>query len=230
MVTPVPVKLSRGPFHGRFFHLISISMENCFKCNSIVGYHITTKFCTCPTSTIVVRCAKFHNDHFSATWMREKWIFHRIWINIENGSLTNMGEIYHFSDVIMSVMASLITGVSIVYSSVCSGADQRKHQSSTSLAFVRGIHRWPVYSQHKGQSNADDVSIWWRHHATNREACAHLMSSLSCSEAQALHRPSHTRHSHHAGSGVGCVMYTLEGTKRSSGPARNFARNGRRTA
>ena len=47
---------------------------------------------------------------------------------------------------------------------------------------------------------------------------------------QALHRPSHTRHSHHAGSGVGCVMYTLEGTKRSSGPAGNFARNGRRTA
>ena len=48
--------------------------------------------------------------------------------------------------------------------------------------------------------------------------------------SQALHRPSHTRHSHHAGSGVGCVMYTLEGTKRSSGPAGNFARNGRRTA
>ena len=47
---------------------------------------------------------------------------------------------------------------------------------------------------------------------------------------QALHRPSHTRHSHHAGSGVGCVMYTLEGTKRSSGPAGNLARNGRRTA
>ena len=46
---------------------------------------------------------------------------------------------------------------------------------------------------------------------------------------QALHRPSHTRHSHHAGSGVGCV-YTLEGTKHSSGPAGNFARNGRRTA
>ena len=42
---------------------------------------------------------------------------------------------------------------------------------------------------------------------------------------QALHRPSHTRYSHHAGSGVGCVMNTLEGTKRSSGPAGNFGHN-----
>ena len=55
----------------------------------------------------------------------------------------------HHSDVIMSSIASQITGVSIAYSTVCSGTDQRKHQSSTSLAFVRGIHRWPVNSPHK---------------------------------------------------------------------------------
>ena len=42
----------------------------------------------------------------------------------------------------MSGMTSLITGVSIVYSTVYSGADQRKHESSVSLAFVRGIHQW----------------------------------------------------------------------------------------
>ena len=46
-------------------------------------------------------------------------------------------------------MASQITRVSIVYSTVCSGADQRKLQSSASLAFVGGIHRWPVNSPHK---------------------------------------------------------------------------------
>ena len=40
--------------------------------------------------------------------------------------------------------------VMIVYSIVYSGADQRKHQSSASLAFVRGIHRWPVNSPLKG--------------------------------------------------------------------------------
>ena len=50
----------------------------------------------------------------------------------------------------MSVMASQITSLAIVYSTVYSGADQRKHQSSASLAFVRGIHRWPVNSPHKG--------------------------------------------------------------------------------
>ena len=49
-----------------------------------------------------------------------------------------------------SMMASQISGVFIVYSTVCSGADQRKQQSSVALAFVRGIHRWPVDSPHKG--------------------------------------------------------------------------------
>ena len=56
----------------------------------------------------------------------------------------------HYNDVIMSAMVSQITGVSIVYSTVCSGSDQRKHRSSASLAFVRVIHRWPVNSLHKG--------------------------------------------------------------------------------
>ena len=48
----------------------------------------------------------------------------------------------------MSVMASQITSLTIVYSTVYSGAGQRKHQSSASLAFVWGIHRWPVNSTH----------------------------------------------------------------------------------
>ena len=56
----------------------------------------------------------------------------------------------HYSDVIMGSIASQITSLTIVYSSVCSGADQRKHQSSASLAFVQGIHRRPVNSPHKG--------------------------------------------------------------------------------
>ena len=57
----------------------------------------------------------------------------------------------HYSDVIMNAMASPITGVSIFYSTVCSSADQRKQQSSVSLAFVRVIHRWPGDSPYKGQ-------------------------------------------------------------------------------
>ena len=56
----------------------------------------------------------------------------------------------HYSDVIMGAKASQITSISIVYSIVCSGTDQRKLQKSASLAFVRGIHRWPVNSPHNG--------------------------------------------------------------------------------
>ena len=56
----------------------------------------------------------------------------------------------HYNDVIMSAMASQITSLTIVYSIFYSGADQRKHQGSASLAFVRGINRWPVNSPHKG--------------------------------------------------------------------------------
>ena len=49
----------------------------------------------------------------------------------------------HYNDVIMSTMASQITSLTSVYPTVYSGADQRKHQSSASLAFVLGIHRSP---------------------------------------------------------------------------------------
>ena len=50
----------------------------------------------------------------------------------------------------MGQMASQITTLTIAYSTVNSGADQRNHQSSASLAFVGRIHRWPVNSPHKG--------------------------------------------------------------------------------
>ena len=72
----------------------------------------------------------------------------------------------NYSDVIMSVFASQITGVSIVYWTICSGADQRIHQSSASLAFVRRDQRWPVNSPHKGPITRkrfplDDVIMLW---------------------------------------------------------------------
>ena len=75
-------------------------------------------------------------------------------------------DTYHYIDVIVSAMASQITGDSIVCSTVCSGADQRKHQSSASLAFVRGMHQWPVNSLHTGSVTRkifpfhDDVIKW----------------------------------------------------------------------
>ena len=69
--------------------------------------------------------------------------------------------------VIMGAIASQITSLTIVYSIVYSDADQRKHQSSASLAFVRGIHRGPVNSLHKWPIMQkmfpfdDVVMLWW---------------------------------------------------------------------
>ena len=78
----------------------------------------------------------------------------------------------HYSDVIMGAMAFQITSLVIVYSTVYSSADKRKHQSYASLAFVRGIHRWPVNSPYnwsvmRKMFPFDDVimmnSIWVYH-------------------------------------------------------------------
>ena len=54
-----------------------------------------------------------------------------------------------YNHVIKVMMASQITSLLIVYSAIYSGTDQRKHQSSMSLAFVQGIHRRLVNSLHK---------------------------------------------------------------------------------
>ena len=70
---------------------------------------------------------------------------------------TTTGIATHCDDVIMGTMASQITSLPIVYSTVYSGADQRKRQSSVSLASDRWIPR-------RRASNAENVSFWWRHH------------------------------------------------------------------
>ena len=70
----------------------------------------------------------------------------KLYIHIN--SITVYANTSQYNDVIMSAMASQITNLTIVYSSVYSGADQRKHQSSAQRA-----------------SNAENGSIWWRHHA-----------------------------------------------------------------
>ena len=74
------------------------------------------------------------------------------------------GFTYHYTDIIMTTMASQITSLMVVYSTVHSDADQRKHQSPASLAFVQGIHR-----------------DGWIPHTTGqlRGKCFHLMTS-SC--------------------------------------------------
>ena len=79
-----------------------------------------------------------------------------LWIFIKKGCST------HYSDGIMGAMASQITSVLIVHSSVCSDTDQRKHKKSASLASMKGIHQWPVVSLTK---------------VLYRGKCFHLMTS-----------------------------------------------------
>ena len=77
----------------------------------------------------------------------------------------------HYNDVIMGTMTSQITSLTTVYTTAYSGAD-KKNQSSASLAFVRGIHRWPVNSPHHWPVTR--VSIWWCHHEGVHITCAIL--------------------------------------------------------
>ena len=121
---------------------------------------------------------------------KQKWIF---WMAARTGHCNKcqnpLWDYLHYNDVIMGAMASQITNliestkttsmedVSIrvleknkEYSWLFTqpfiqGADQRKHQSSASLAFVGGIHRWPVNSTHKGPVTwkmfpFDDAIMW----------------------------------------------------------------------
>ena len=75
-------------------------------------------------------------------------------------------ETNHHNNVIIDAIASQITSLTIVYSTVHSGTNHRKHQSSASLVFVRGIHRWTVNSPHKWPVTRktfpfDDVIMLW---------------------------------------------------------------------
>ena len=64
----------------------------------------------------------------------------------------------------MIEIASQITSLTVVYSIVNSCADQSKHQSSASLAFVRGKFTGTGEFPAQKASNAENVSTWWRHH------------------------------------------------------------------
>ena len=110
-----------------------------------------------------------------------------------------VNSLFHYNDVIMSVLASPINSLTIVYSTVYSCADHWKHQSSASLVFVRGIQRWPVNSPHKGTVTRkmfpfDDVIIsvdWLIDHVHFRHGwpCAdiqniqpiHISTAILCS-------------------------------------------------
>ena len=90
------------------------------------------------------------------TFLQTTYLFFFPYIDFNSSQVCLQGSKWqkvsiHYSDGMMSTMASQITSLTIVYSTVYSDADERKHQSSASLAFVRGIHRWPWIPRTKGQ-------------------------------------------------------------------------------
>ena len=89
-------------------------------------------------------------------------VFHRS--TMKSVPLLMHMRLVHYTDAIMTTMASQITSLTVVYSTVYSDVDQRKHQSSASLAIVWGIHRDRWIPRTKGQL---------------RGKCFHLMTS-SC--------------------------------------------------
>ena len=102
---------------------------------------------------------------------RGQWVNLIVWLaaganNLATG--TNMEKLLHYirdssthySDVIKGAIASQITSPTTAYSTIYLGADQRKHQSSASRAFVREFTgEFPAWMA----SNAENVSIWWSH-------------------------------------------------------------------
>ena len=143
-----PISLTINPSEFKFFGQLVLLWFKFSRCQlmSLQFLHIIDKYDTRPIYAVNA-CAKF-------VLMTRKW-------NTTKWNFNHAGNV-HYSYVIMSAMASQITGVLIVCLNVCSVADQRKHQSPVSLAFVRGFtgDRWIPHT--KGQ---------WR------GRCSHLMTS-----------------------------------------------------
>ena len=103
-------------------------------------------------------------------YMSDELVVCSCWKPLPGAIFTNIAYLI----TVMVAIAFQITSLTIVYSTVYSDADQRKLQSSASLAFVRGIHRGPVNSPHKWPATRkmfpfDDVimlRIYLNHHHT----------------------------------------------------------------
>ena len=120
---------------------------------------LITKFWLC-----IIRRYRQIIWHYTAIWIgtiKRQWIYTSKWNQFQFHKK-------HCGDIMMSAMASQMTGVSIVCLTVCWGAGQRKRQCSASLAPVRGIHQWPVDSPPRRDSNAENVR--WRHHVQCNKA------------------------------------------------------------
>ena len=125
-------------------------------CRQSIGYRWIQRTgvqqCTDMTVSFLIEKKRFEQPGSEMRWI--EWCHPKVL------------RFYHYGYVIMGTIASQITSLIIVYPTVYSGADQRKHQSSASLAFVRGISRGPGNSPHKWPVTQkmfpfDDVIMFW---------------------------------------------------------------------
>ena len=147
---------------------------------------------TCCNNNVVIASKRRHFDVFTSKWRRFDAITTSLLCHMFAGKqlelkcpsklidaffhvircsafkVFSLNHTKHYHDVIMGTIASQITSLAVVYSIVYSDVDQRKHQSSASLAFVWGIHRDRWIPRTKGQL---------------RGKCFHLMTSTWVSES-----------------------------------------------
>ena len=151
-----------------------------WRCYSRAGIHMDMDENTC-----WYMCTHDIKDNFTCVIMKESlWkkckAIRFMFINMKQQRVSDTPRkesfLLHYSDVTKSTMASQINSLKIVYSTVYSGADQRKHQSSASLAFVRVLTCDRRIPRTKGQL---------------RGKCFHLMTS-SCGFGCASHKKSAT--------------------------------------
>ena len=135
----------------------------------LIGFHLWLRPMSFAGGMIVRRHARAGIYFWCNNYANWLWrVTAHTGITLARTQLPRVSKI-HDNDVIMSAMASQITSVTIAYSTVYSGTYQRYHQSSASLAFVWGIHRWTVNSLHKGPVTRklfpfDDVIMMWLYH------------------------------------------------------------------
>ena len=136
--------------HGLVYTYTDTSVHQLLSMSKTLSYLIPDRFMNLSNELELIMIVKSHCQRVRSTVTSA--VMFPWWLN-------------HYDDVIMNAIASQITSLTIVYSIVYSDADQRKHQSSASLAFVWGIHRGPVNSPHKWPVTRkmfpfDDVIMW----------------------------------------------------------------------
>ena len=160
-----------------------LSNEGCsaIVCDSVISFwwHISTLVLfkngiTSMSMAVLLGCGVVSEN------IGEKYLLDWIQIKILSQLIFRMPNLWtllyylrhcHYTDVMMSAMSSQITGVYIVCTTVDSRAGQRKYQSTASMAFVTGIHQWPVNSSHQRPVTRkmflfDDVimCLWYEWH------------------------------------------------------------------